>query len=541
MTKMFLNAMDIPMPEIKITNGQVEYSLDGDTVLERNYDVKKGRGIVRSAGEYALDENALTGKDYVVIEDEVFSAGGKDFGKYLGMKVDYFYTEDDGDLTVVAMEKSKQSEVYDFKLYEMERYENRKVYYITEKGKEKNIKLSEDVYILYNGSVITKFSEELFFGDNGNIKFICNDGDLCDVVIINEYDDYFVDSIDLKNSVIYDKYNKDSKTKQARSLDLSELDEEDIVMANGKVSGIDTVNKGLDEEKSVSLSNIYEKTASVRYIAGSAGFGNRLPVTSKTVFFKVPDESTAKTRGSYSDDKYKVMSVSELKTDTRGYAIIDCLLNLPLLYWASDTYEDNRFALFAKAHADTAVKEFIKPDGSVYHIVNFDTQTGEVKEYPRGQGYESGSSWSRGQAWGVYGFMMSYIHTKDKKYLDASRGIADYIIKNIRERTIVPSDYMQPDSPEIVDASASAITACGMLELAKYSENGEKYEEFAMRLLRGLYDDCDFSDKNQAIIQSATEMYHGNGTNHHIPIIYSEYFLIEALMKCIGKTDYFMW
>ena len=230
-----------------------------------------------------------------------------------------------------------------------------------------------------------------------------------------------------------------------------------------------------------------------------------------------------------------------LSPETRGYAIIDCLLNLPLLYWASDTYEDNRFALFAKAHADTVVKEFIKPDGSVYHIVNFDTETGRVKEYPRGQGYESGSSWSRGQAWGVYGFMMSYIHIKDEKYLNASKGIADYIIKNMGNRTIVPSDYMQPDSPEIVDASASAITACGMLELAKYLDDGEKYEEFAMKLLKGLYEDCDFSDKNQAIIMSATEMYHGNGTNHHIPIIYSEYFLIEALMKCIDKTDYFMW
>lgn len=230
-----------------------------------------------------------------------------------------------------------------------------------------------------------------------------------------------------------------------------------------------------------------------------------------------------------------------LNSETKGYAIIDCLLNLPLLYWASETYGDVRFRLFAEAHADTVIKEFIKPDGSVYHIVNFNPETGEVKDYPRGQGYESGSSWSRGQAWGVYGFMMSYIHTKEKKYLDAAKGVADYIINNMRGRSLAPSDYMQPEDVELYDASANSITASAMLELSKYVSDGEKYEEFAIKLLEGLLKDADFSDKNQAIVQSATEMYHGNGTNHHIPIIYADYFLIEALMKCTGKTDFFMW
>ena len=166
-----------------------------------------------------------------------------------------------------------------------------------------------------------------------------------------------------------------------------------------------------------------------------------------------------------------------LGNDVRGYAIIDSMLNLPLLYWASEETEDPRFASIAINHANTVLRDFIKPDGSVYHIVDFDPYSGEVRGYPRGQGYTSGSSWSRGQAWGIYGFMMSYMHTNDEKYLDAARGVADYIISNMGDFKIPPVDYMQPEEPKIIDSSAGAATACGMIELARaLGENGEKYD-----------------------------------------------------------------
>ena len=227
--------------------------------------------------------------------------------------------------------------------------------------------------------------------------------------------------------------------------------------------------------------------------------------------------------------------------DTRGFAIIDCLLNLPLLYWASEETKDPRYASIAKRHAYMAEKEFFKPDGSVYHIVDFDCETGKVKGYPQGQGYSSGSSWSRGQSWAVYGFLMSYIHTGDVKFLRASERVADYVIKNFGDRKLAPVDYMQPDSPKKYDASASAITACGMIGLAKRcgNENAEKYLNFAVKLLEGLYDDCDFGDKNQALVQSATEMYHR--PTAHIPLIYADYFLIEALSEILNKSNFFMW
>ncbi len=233
--------------------------------------------------------------------------------------------------------------------------------------------------------------------------------------------------------------------------------------------------------------------------------------------------------------------------DTKGYAIIDCLMNLPLLYWAAEEYGDERFALFAKAHSETALREFVKPDGSVYHIVNFDTATGKVKDHPRGQGYASGSAWSRGQSWGIYGFTLSYKYTGDDRFLQVAKGVADYVIENIEKYKdqmqgymLAPVDYMQPKEPVMWDASASAITASGLIELAKcFGEEGQKYADFAFALLEGLYKDCDFTMENQAIVQSATELYHGKRC--HYPIIYADYYLVEALMKCVGEKEFLMW
>lgn len=227
--------------------------------------------------------------------------------------------------------------------------------------------------------------------------------------------------------------------------------------------------------------------------------------------------------------------------NTNGVAIIDCLLNLPLLYWATEITGDLRYATIAKKHVDMATRDFIKPDGSVYHIVNKDPRTGEVVGHPAGQGYAEGTSWSRGQSWGIYGFLMSYIHTKDEELLKASKNVANYVMTNFGDHKLAPVDYMQPEEPAYVDASANAITACGMIELAKYcdEEEANKYIDFAFRLLEAVYDDCDFGNKNQALVQSAAQMY--KDAEYRMPFIYADYFLIEALTKILGKTDFFMW
>ena len=114
--------------------------------------------------------------------------------------------------------------------------------------------------------------------------------------------------------------------------------------------------------------------------------------------------------------------------ENKGLAIIDCMMNLPLLYWASEQENDTRFKKIAMSHADSVIKNFVRQNDSVCHMVRFDTKTGERLEDYGGQGYRQGSSWTRGQGWAIYGFIQSYQWTKEQRYLDTAIKVADYFI-----------------------------------------------------------------------------------------------------------------
>lgn len=228
-------------------------------------------------------------------------------------------------------------------------------------------------------------------------------------------------------------------------------------------------------------------------------------------------------------------------SDTRGWAIIDCMFNIPLLYWASDTTKDPRFKQIAQLHADTVMENFVRPDGSVKHIVEFDPfHGGLVKDY-RGQGYEQGSSWTRGQTWGLYGFMMSYIHTGKQEYMDIAKQIAHYFIANIPENGLIPVDFRQPKEPAWEDSTASAIAACGLIEIAKYVGELEKdlYLNAALKLLKVLAEKrCDWTKNSDCILEKCTAAYHNREHEYHI--IYGDYYFMEAIFKLKGN-DIFLW
>ncbi|WP_214628540.1 glycoside hydrolase family 88 protein [Paenibacillus agaridevorans] len=227
--------------------------------------------------------------------------------------------------------------------------------------------------------------------------------------------------------------------------------------------------------------------------------------------------------------------------DTRGWAIIDCMLNIPLLYWASQETGDPRFKQIAMKHADTAMDAFVRPDGSVNHIVEFDPFEGGVVKTYGGQGYEQGSSWTRGQAWGLYGFMMSYIHTGKDKYLQTAKRIAHYFMANVPDSGIIPVDFRQPAEPRREDDTAAAIAACGLLEIAKAVVPNEKdvYVKAALRMLKALdASRSDWSRGTDAILQNGTGAYHSK--THHHAIIYGDYYFMEAIFKLKGN-DLYLW
>lgn len=223
--------------------------------------------------------------------------------------------------------------------------------------------------------------------------------------------------------------------------------------------------------------------------------------------------------------------------DQTGWVIIDSLMNIPLLYWSSEEHNDPRYRYIAENHADTLIRTHLRGDGSVNHIVDLDIATGEAIESFGGQGYETGSSWSRGQSWALYGFTLSYIHTQKQEYLDAAKCVANYFIAAVSDTDYIPrADFRAPDET-IIDTTAGACAACGLIELAKNVGQYERkmYLNAALKILKALEKDyCDFTMDEDSVLQMGTEAYcreHGK----HMPIIYGDYFFAEALYKLRGN------
>ena len=223
-----------------------------------------------------------------------------------------------------------------------------------------------------------------------------------------------------------------------------------------------------------------------------------------------------------------------------GYAIIDCMMNLSLLFWASRETGDPRFANVARVHADTTLREFLRPDGSVSHIVEFDPATGARLREHAGQGYALGSAWSRGQAWGLYGFALAYANTGDSRYLDVSKRIAEFFMAHIRPDGLTDCDFLQPAEPARLDNIAGACGACGLLELNRLTGD-PRYRAAAEKLVDGLIEHCsDLSPDTCGILTHCTASYHDGAAGVHTNIVYGDYFLIEALMK-LADRDTRLW
>ncbi len=227
--------------------------------------------------------------------------------------------------------------------------------------------------------------------------------------------------------------------------------------------------------------------------------------------------------------------------DHTGWAIIDCMMNLPLLYWAGDETGDPRFRQIAVNHANTAMKCFIRGDGSANHIVAFDPVSGEMCGSMGGQGYGVGSSWTRGQSWALYGFVLSYLHTKDCAYLETAERVANYFISNIPENGLIPVDFRQPQDVAFEDSTAAAIASCGLIELARQLEGRQSkvYLDAALKMLKALAESrVNWKEDEDDLLMKCTAAYHDS--EHEFSIIYGDYYYLEALMKLTGK-ELFIW
>ncbi len=227
--------------------------------------------------------------------------------------------------------------------------------------------------------------------------------------------------------------------------------------------------------------------------------------------------------------------------DMTGWMIIDCLMNIPLLFWATEETGDPRFAYIANEHAHTAMRYLLRADGSCNHIGVLDPVTGEGLEFPAGQGYASGSSWSRGQSWAIYGFALAALHADKKEYLDAAKQVAHYFIANVcRTGYVSYLDFRSPKEPVCWDTTATACASCGLLQIADMVPELEKdlYRDCAVDMLMALEEKhCDWDPYRDGIVQNGSVAYN---RQMHVPIIYGDYFFVEGILRLMGK-EFMIW
>ena len=229
----------------------------------------------------------------------------------------------------------------------------------------------------------------------------------------------------------------------------------------------------------------------------------------------------------------------------QNWTIIDSLMNIPQLYWLSRELGDDRYKRIAMAHADMAMCDHLRDDGSVAHIVEHDRETGEVVRTFGGQGYAEGTSWSRGQSWAVYGFTLSYIHTGEYRYLNAAKQVANYFIANCCDDWLPRIDFRAPAEPVYYDSTAGVITACGLIELGKLLPEGEggMYTHAALKMLRAIAESFgNFDEDNDCMIGYGSGRYPVPGqydektAGVHMSIIYGDYYFAEAILKLRGSN-----
>lgn len=219
-----------------------------------------------------------------------------------------------------------------------------------------------------------------------------------------------------------------------------------------------------------------------------------------------------------------------------GVVIIDNMMNLELLFEASKLTGDPTYAEVAIAHANTTMKNHYRPDYSCYHVVDYNMETGEINAKQTAQGYADESVWSRGQAWGLYGFTMCYRYTKDPVYLTHAEKIAEFILNhpNMPEDLVPYWDLECPDIPNTYrDASSASVIASALYELSGYSENGALYKEKADKMIESLsaapYRPEIGTNHGFLLLSSVTSIPHG--VDIDVPLNYADYYYLEALVR----------
>jgi len=262
-------------------------------------------------------------------------------------------------------------------------------------------------------------------------------------------------------------------------------------------------------------------------------YGNGLQIANVSGYKDVLVQSANSLQGRYSS---VVGCMRSWDFGTYNYpVIIDNMMNLELMFWATRATGDSVYYKGAVSHALNTMKNHFRPDFSSYHLVDYNPSTGAVLKQQTVQGYSNSSSWARGQAWGLYGYTMCYNETKIPAFLNQAKHIAEYMLKNLPPDYVAYYDFSDPAIPDVPrDASAAAVTASGLLELYRLT-NEISYMKTAEKILWNLASPQYLNAANESknfLLKHSTGSKPSN-SQVDVPLIYADYYFVEALCRYV--------
>lgn len=264
-------------------------------------------------------------------------------------------------------------------------------------------------------------------------------------------------------------------------------------------------------------------------------YGNALRLTGDESYIPVLVQSAKTLIARYYENVGCIRSWDFNPDNWQCPVIIDNMMNLELLFWATEQTGDPIHSEIAKNHAQTTMQNHFREDNSSVHVVDYDTITGEVRQRITHQGYADESSWSRGQAWGLYGYTMTYRLTDQMEFLNQAERIAGFLLEhpNMPDDLVPYWDYNAPGIPdEPRDVSAAAIMASSLYELCRYSEKGAYYKEMADKIMESLGTTyASAPGENYGFILGHSVGAKPFESEVDVPLNYADYYYLEALIR----------
>lgn len=264
-------------------------------------------------------------------------------------------------------------------------------------------------------------------------------------------------------------------------------------------------------------------------------FGRGLEIDESQHYKDVVVKSSETLISRYNENVSSIRSWDFNKDKWEFPVIIDNMMNLEMLFEATRISKDSVFHKIAVKHANTTLKNHFRPDGSTWHVLDYDPDNGAVNTKVTHQGLHNDSSWARGQGWAIYGFTMAYRYTKDVRYLNQAKATAEFFLthKNLPEDGVPYWDFDAPNIPnEPRDVSAGTVVSSALVELYQYTKN-QKYLDYSKKVLNTLISEEYILDSD---IDAPFILKHSTGNwpkkdEVDESIVYGDYYYLETILR----------